>query len=208
MTSSPSSHDAVSPLPGVYQIVNVTNGHRYIGSATNLAQRCAEHSALLAKGKHTNPHIQRSYTLYGASSFKFFVLEYTDDSENPRDVEQRYLSLLWDDGDKCYNIAKDAYAPFAGRKHSASTIEKLKAKVNSAETRKKMGAWQLGRTLPDATKQKIRLAHLGSKHTEEAKKKVSASLIGNSRRKGIPHSAETKKKIGLSSRKRQCQQQI
>ncbi|HSG31996.1 MAG TPA: NUMOD3 domain-containing DNA-binding protein [Thermodesulfobacteriota bacterium] len=37
----------------------------------------------------------------------------------------------------------------------------------------------------------------GYKLTPEHKAKISSSLIGNSRRKGIPHTEDTKKKISL-----------
>jgi len=40
-----------------------------------------------------------------------------------------------------------------------------------------------------------RLENLGRKHSEETRKKVSASLIGNQRRKGIPTSDDVKAKL-------------
>ena len=41
----------------------------------------------------------------------------------------------------------------------------------------------------------------GSKMTPEARARISASLIGNKYRKGIPHSAEVRKKIGEAVRR-------
>lgn len=40
----------------------------------------------------------------------------------------------------------------------------------------------------------------GSKMSEDAKRKISASLAGNSYRRGIPHDAETKQRIAASVR--------
>jgi hypothetical protein len=43
-----------------------------------------------------------------------------------------------------------------------------------------------------------RLTNAGNKLSESCKKKISLSLIGNQRRKGIPHTPETKAKISAS----------
>ena len=39
---------------GVYQIVNLANGKRYVGSARKFRQRWAEHRSMLARGVHHN----------------------------------------------------------------------------------------------------------------------------------------------------------
>jgi len=46
-----------------------------------------------------------------------------------------------------------------------------------------------------------RLENLGKKLSEEHKEKVSKSLIGNQRRKGIPHTPEVKAKLAEASKK-------
>lgn len=61
---------------GIYQIVNLLNGKRYIGSAINLKRRKIEHSYRLKKQIHSNEILQRSYNKYGKENLKFEILLY------------------------------------------------------------------------------------------------------------------------------------
>jgi group I intron endonuclease len=74
----------------VYQIVNLINGHRYVGSARNFESRCKEHKAYLNGGYHGNKHLLAAWRKYGAENFVFEVLEmcHPDDRFN---VEQRHI---------------------------------------------------------------------------------------------------------------------
>jgi len=49
------------------------------------------------------------------------------------------------------------------------------------------------------TKQKLRESHLGCKHTEETKRKISET---NKKHTGWTHSEETKKKMSISAKMR------
>lgn len=51
--------------------------------------------------------------------------------------------------------------------------------------------------MPPEVREKIRIAKMGILHTEETKLKLSAILIGNTRRLGTSHSIETRKKMSL-----------
>jgi hypothetical protein len=82
-----------------------------------------------------------------------------------------------------------AHNPFYGKKHSEETKLKMReAAKNRLPNRK-------GKKATPETLEKMRLARLGSKHTEEAKRKISLSNIG--KHKESP-SEETKKKISES----------
>lgn len=65
-----------------------------------------------------------------------------------------------------------------------------------------------GKTHSIETKERIRAVRLGTKHTDIAKKKVSDSLSGNTRRLGIPQSDETKRKIGNTLRNRKLSPKV
>jgi hypothetical protein len=55
---------------GVYQIINLTNGKRYIGSAANkrgFDQRWSIHRTLLFQGKHHSSKLQNAWNKYGAA---------------------------------------------------------------------------------------------------------------------------------------------
>lgn len=54
---------------GIYAIVNLANGKRYIGSAKSFARRWYMHRRELGLGKHHSRHLQRSWTRHGAEGF-------------------------------------------------------------------------------------------------------------------------------------------
>ena len=53
---------------GIYQIVNVRNGKRYIGSAVNLRKRLLAHLGEFARGKNS-PRLQNAWNKYGKEAF-------------------------------------------------------------------------------------------------------------------------------------------
>lgn len=61
-------------------------------------------------------------------------------------------------------------------------------------------AWNKGKPWNDEAKQKMRLAKLGKKHTEEHKKKQSEAMKGKRYALGFKHTQEAKLKIGLASK--------
>ena len=61
---------------GVYEILNTTNGKRYVGSAVNLYQRKHVHLSTLRRNCHHNRYLQRAWNKYGEECFKYSVLEY------------------------------------------------------------------------------------------------------------------------------------
>jgi 5-methylcytosine-specific restriction endonuclease McrA len=112
-------------------------------------------------------------------------------------------------GDRtCFKKGHIGYKGFLGKKHTPETKEKMrqialeqkrsisfKGRKHSEESRLKMSLKQKGkhsackgrpsplrgRTLSEETKEKIRQAHLGMKHTEETKEKVRQYNLGKKR---------------------------
>ena len=60
---------------GIYQIINVINGKKYIGQSVNVEERMNEHLRELIKGTHGNRHLQSSFNKYGQEAFAFSILE-------------------------------------------------------------------------------------------------------------------------------------
>jgi len=54
---------------GVYQIRNLQNDKRYIGSSVNLNKRWREHRSALNNNNHWNRHLQRSWNRHGSENF-------------------------------------------------------------------------------------------------------------------------------------------
>lgn len=146
---------------GIYEIVNIDTGKKYIGSSVDLKRRLHEHEYRLKNGKHRNEHLQNAWNKYGADSFKFNVLEVCD-KDIIRIREKEYFQKHnWDD---LYNIDpnpelngititdevrqklseanKGKNSPFYGKKHSDETIHKMseakKGKKHSEETIRKL----------------------------------------------------------------------
>lgn len=170
---------------GVYEIVNVINGHRYIGGSVDLQSRRGSHFSSLRRNDHRNAILQKAFNKYGESSLLFRVLIYCD-PDNVLLYEQKCLDELLPE----YNIAKDAQAFMRGAIFSEEHRRKLglvhKGKIVSEETRRKMSLARVGKTPPNT---------LGYRHTEETKQKMSLAHMGNKYNLGRHMPEETKHKI-------------
>jgi group I intron endonuclease len=70
-----------SDFPCVYLIVNLINGHAYVGSTARYGRRVAVHKANLKAGKHSSSYLQRAYNKHGSEAFAFVVLERVDTAD-------------------------------------------------------------------------------------------------------------------------------
>src|SRR6476620_11859536 len=60
---------------GIYQIRNLINDKRYVGStSTSFARRWQQHLNLLLQGKHHCKHLQNSWNKYGAEAFAYEII--------------------------------------------------------------------------------------------------------------------------------------
>tara|TARA_R110000824_G_scaffold157881_1_gene331445 strand:+ start:264 stop:905 length:642 start_codon:yes stop_codon:yes gene_type:complete len=90
----------VIKLPGIYQVLNLVNGKRYVGSASRLDTRRNTHWCQLRGGYHCNKHFQSAWNLYGEQAFRFEVLLVCD-KENLLLYEQRFLDTWNPEYNKC-----------------------------------------------------------------------------------------------------------
>jgi len=176
---------------GIYQIVNMINGHIYIGSAVNFRMRKNEHWRRARKGIHHSTYFQLAWNKYGESSFEFEPL-----IECPVDLLAYYEQQFIDLGKPEYNMSIDVIAPMLGRTHTV-------------EARAKIG--EIAHNLSDENRQKkhddmVGNQHaLGYHHTDDAKHRMSISRMGNINGHGSkgktrrPHTDETKRKCGLAN---------
>lgn len=82
-----------------------------------------------------------------------------------------------------------------------SLSEALRGRKVTEESRRKMRLAAKKRWERPEEREKASRAHSGVRLSEEHKQKISKSLIGNKRRKGIPHTEEVRKKISESSKR-------
>lgn len=113
---------------GIYEIVNLVNGKRYVGSAADSSKRFREHRRFLKLGEHPNIHLQRAWTKHGSERFEFRLIE-----KCPVAMLIKREQAHIDEGAD-YNIC-----PTAG-----STL----GRATSAETRRKIGARNRGSKKP------------------------------------------------------------
>lgn len=77
--------------PGIYAIVHVLSGTRYVGQTGNLLRRFEQHWELLQLAEHHNPRLQKMWGDDGPDAFEFKVVELA-----PSDLEgmrlQRWLA--------------------------------------------------------------------------------------------------------------------
>jgi group I intron endonuclease len=167
---------------GIYQIRNLVNGKRYIGSAKRFSKRWSVHLSNLRRGVHHSPALQSAWIKYGEGSFAFEVLLVCGFSELIAN-EQRFF-------DTCapqYNIRT-----VAGSSAGAVTSDKTKALLSAAMTGRKRSA---------ETRQRMSVSQKNRKTwptpSVETRAKISASLKGRPRPRTQLHS----QKIGIAKRK-------
>ena len=136
---------------GIYKIENLVNGKVYIGQTKEKFQRRYwVHRWKLREGTHDNFYLQRAWNKYGEENFKFEVIEVL--SREKIDNREKYWIKKYKDIGMCYSI-QDGGQP------------KYLNQYISSEIRKRTG-------------EKNRQRMLGSKLSEETKKKMSASRKG------------------------------
>ncbi len=177
---------------GIYQILNAVNGKRYIGSAVHFGKRWNLHKSALRRGVHHNEHLQRAWLKHGETAFSFVPIMLCG-LDDLMQWERKYL----DDFRPEYNAALDPLHPMLGRKHTAETRAKQSLAKIGIPRSEEMRAKLVGNKNGIGNK-----SNTGRSLTPEHKAKVSASLIGNSRRTGIQHTEETRRKISLKGKGR------
>ena len=108
---------------GIYEIVNKTNGHRYLGSSKDVDTRLRKHRGYLRKGTHRNKVLQSAWDQYGENSFEFRFIE---EAENPKIREQYYLDTC----DLQYNISDLATGPSFLSEETKKNISRAKSGAN------------------------------------------------------------------------------
>ena len=116
---------------GIYSIMNIINGKRYIGSSRNLYDRLRTHLSLLKNNRSHNNHLQSSWNKHGEDSFLFMVLEFCEE-EVRFDREQEFINFIIPE----YNFSEEVI-PNIGRVISEEQKKKisntLKKKYESKE---------------------------------------------------------------------------
>lgn len=113
-------------LSGIYEIVNLANSKRYVGSAEHMRQRWRSHRHLLRAGRHHSVHLQRAWLKHGETGFEFRAIEIGVAVGDLIAREQHYIDALAPE----YNIAR-----VAGSSVGVTQTDETRAKVGAAAAR-------------------------------------------------------------------------
>lgn len=153
--------------PGIYRILNLVNGKRYIGSAKDLRDRWSLHRSTLRAGTHANRHLQFAWRKYGEQSFRFEVLFFCLEVDL-KDQEQVFLDLI--PHPDYYNIGRDARRVNVGPAHNKGVPCSEEQKARITVTLK-----AFYETHPEE-RARISTQRLGTTMTGDARGKISAGL--------------------------------
>jgi group I intron endonuclease len=161
---------------GIYQILNVENGKRYIGSAVDFEKRWRAHMGELRRGSHHSIGLQRAYNKYGERAIQCGII--LNCPANKWDL--LYNEQWFIDMDKPeYNTCKKA-GNCMGRKFSAASKAKLSATItgrkHTPEWNANIGVAGVGRIVTAETREKQRAALKGRPLLISTKQKISKTI--------------------------------
>ena len=180
----------------IYVRLNLINGKKYVGQATNLEVRQKTWKNL--NKPYAGPAINAARAKYGIDNFGFEILKECKDDELDY-WEKYYIKELNTKAPYGYNLTEGG-GGMSGYTLSEETRKKLsewnKGKKLSEETKQKISEWKKGKTtwnkgkkLSEETKKKMSEAQKGKKLSEETRKKMSEA------QKGKKFSEETRIKM-------------
>lgn len=109
---------------GIYMIINLLNGKRYIGSSVNIRQRLWTHRSELRHNHHSNAYLQSAWNKYGESNFDYSILEKCSE-DNKFDREQFYIDTMCPEYNICIEVVNNPPKSEDTRKKHSITRKKL-----------------------------------------------------------------------------------
>lgn len=129
---------------GVYCILYLPTGRRYVGSTTSFHKRLLWHRALLNKGTHDNKLLQQAWKELDPADFSFVILEEVEKNKDKLIEREQYWMDYYEvlDPEKGFNIGTAAINPMLGNTHTPEARAKISEKAK-------------GRVVPDELKQRL-----------------------------------------------------
>lgn len=178
-------------IPGVYTITNLVNGKIYVGKTRNLYERKSQHTRLLERNLHSNPHIQAAWNKYGKENIKWEILVECD--KEYLESEEHYWATLLNTHDDQYGYNIMPTHPHIKFLPSKEMIEKgIETRRKIAKERGYYWSEEQRRTQSEKHKGKIISQHQrdlaskllkGRKRSPESVEKQRISNTGVKRRK-------------------------
>lgn len=159
----------------IYQIRNICNGKRYIGSTQEARHRWTVHRSSMKAGKHVNSEIQADFNEFGINAFECEIVTTCEDmtSEERKELENIIIKA-----------AKPEYnCWWTGKAWQVRTQEMIQKGIesrrngmgwakHSEETKRKIGEAHRGKTVSLQTRMKLSEANTGRKRSPETRLKM------------------------------------
>lgn len=171
-------------MQGIYGIVNIIDGKKYIGSSNNVTRRWREHRKALYEGTHWNTHLQNAWNKYGDKAFLFTMVEEIKEINALSIREQYWIEFAMKDGIEIYNCIIVIDGRWAYTDESRQRMSK--AAYAQSETRsiasKQLWADPIQRKKllegrPTAKEQSIRALEWWNEHPEERERQAQRAKI-------------------------------
>lgn len=209
------------PVIGIYKIENIHTHKVYIGQSVNIYVRWANHKSELNRNKHGNSYLQNAWNKYGKNEFEFSILEECD-KQLLNEKETYWVQFFKNKLGKnnVYNLGHtNSQNTMGDEQRNKISISKKKFYQSHPEALIQMRENSLGekngmygiygvnhprygKHHTTKTKNKLRSVKLGTKQSEETKKKKSLKESGvNNPMYGKHHSLEARLKISLAHKK-------
>ena len=173
-------------MKGIYQITNKINGKKYIGLSNNINRRFSEHKCSL---KSKNTVLTKAFRKYSIENFEFEILEIVEDINDLSDREIFWINKINPEynmnegggGNKGYKLSDEIknHLRILGKIQWQSKTDIEKQTIIN----KNLKGPSFNRKLSEETKEKLRLANIGKKQSNETRSKISdknkISMIGN-----------------------------
>jgi group I intron endonuclease len=198
----------------IYKIINLVNDKFYVGSTTNKKVRFRQHRNLLRGNRHHCKHLQAAWNKYGEPKFDFLVIEEVPDTRSLLEVEDTYL-VQHVGKEHCYNSGYSASAPWRNApthttpnygkvmSEEAKSILSIATKRQWATSDPRTGQkhTEETRALISSKVQQVVAEGRGGCFipSEETRKKMSASLMGNQNTKGHIRTEEHRRNLSIAN---------
>ena len=166
----------------VYVIKCVPSGKVYVGSSVEVKARLATHKRLLRRGSHTNEYLQRAWNKYGASAFKFEILERCAIPERLLREQSWINKLKAEDEAYGYNLIPTRESQLYGKKIAVYQRQGW-AKLSKAERRER-NAHLFEPEMRTRAAKLSGLARSTPEHKERQRKIAEKYLCSEENRKG------------------------
>lgn len=170
----------------LYIVYNDINDKVYVGITVRKVHRRFHEHIYAAEAEKDNFQFHKAIRKYGSQNFHVDCLLSGIPIERLPLFEKACISR--------FNSYKCGYNSTPGGDCTGKEVtDEFRQKIS--ELHKGKTPWNKGVPMPDWLKEKLLATHIGKKHSEETRKKMSKARVGRKPMLGKHHSEETRKRI-------------